>query len=65
LSNVPYYLPKGRAGFTYGHQEALDGIVKDGLWDSEYQASVVPYLNFPVFPRFFFHKAKIIKINNC
>ena len=33
MSNVPYYLSKGRAGFGYGHQVAEDGIVKDGLWD--------------------------------
>lgn len=33
MSNVPYYLSKGRAGFGYGHQLAEDGIVKDGLWD--------------------------------
>ena len=33
MSNVPYYLPKGRVGFGYGHQSVEDGIVKDGLWD--------------------------------
>ncbi len=33
MSNVPYYLSKGRAGFGYGHQLAEDAIVKDGLWD--------------------------------
>lgn len=33
MSNVPYYLAKGRTGFGYGHQFAEDGIVKDGLWD--------------------------------
>ncbi len=33
MSNVPYYVPKGRAGFGYGHQTVEDGIVKDGLWD--------------------------------
>ena len=33
MSNVPYYLPKQRFGAKYGHVEAEDGIVKDGLWD--------------------------------
>ena len=33
MSNVPYYLMKGRAGFGYGHQQVEDAIVKDGLWD--------------------------------
>ena len=33
MSNVPYYLPKGRAGLGYGHQAIEDGIVRDGLWD--------------------------------
>lgn len=33
MSNVPYYLPKQRFGAKYGHVQAEDGIVKDGLWD--------------------------------
>ena len=33
MSNVPYYLIKGRAGFGYGHQLVEDAIIKDGLWD--------------------------------
>ena len=33
MSNVPYYLPKQRFGSKYGHVEAQDGIVRDGLWD--------------------------------
>lgn len=33
MSNVPYYLSKGRGGFGYGHQTVEDGIIKDGLWD--------------------------------
>lgn len=33
MSNVPYYLSKGRAGFGYGHQLVEDAIIKDGLWD--------------------------------
>jgi len=34
MSNIPYYLPKGRKGYGYGHGQIEDGIVKDGLWDS-------------------------------
>ncbi|SNX86104.1 probable acetoacetyl-CoA thiolase [Melanopsichium pennsylvanicum] len=30
MSNAPYYLPRGN---TYGHVQALDSIVKDGLHD--------------------------------
>ena len=33
MSNVPYYLGKGREGFGYGHQTVEDAIIKDGLWD--------------------------------
>lgn len=33
MSNTPYYLPKARFGAKYGHQEMVDGIVQDGLWD--------------------------------
>ena len=33
MSNVPYYLTKGREGFGYGHQTVEDAIIKDGLWD--------------------------------
>ena len=33
MSNVPYYLTKGREGFGYGHQKVEDAIIKDGLWD--------------------------------
>lgn len=34
MSNIPYYLPKGRSGHGLGHGEVLDGLVKDGLTDS-------------------------------
>lgn len=33
MSNVPYYLDKGRNGYKYGHGGVVDGILKDGLWD--------------------------------
>ena len=36
MSNVPYYLEKGRSGFRYGHQSVTDGIIKvkkmDWIW---------------------------------
>ena len=32
-SNIPYYLPKSRTGYTYGHHKIVDGIIQDGLWD--------------------------------
>lgn len=34
MSQVPYYLPKARTGLGYGHQQVVDGILKDGLWDA-------------------------------
>ncbi|KND00437.1 acetyl-CoA C-acetyltransferase [Spizellomyces punctatus DAOM BR117] len=33
MSNTPYYLPKQRWGSKYGHQEVVDGVMKDGLTD--------------------------------
>jgi acetyl-CoA C-acetyltransferase len=33
MSNIPYYIPKGRYGYKYGHGEMLDGLVRDGLED--------------------------------
>ncbi|MEX1135638.1 MAG: acetyl-CoA C-acyltransferase [Balneolales bacterium] len=33
MSNVPYYLPGARFGTKLGHTKAVDGIIKDGLWD--------------------------------
>jgi len=33
MSNVPYYLPKARTGYRYGHGQLEDGVLKDGLWD--------------------------------
>ncbi|KAI8476485.1 MAG: Thiolase, N-terminal domain-containing protein [Monoraphidium minutum] len=33
MSGVPYYLPAMRQGARLGHVQAVDGLVKDGLWD--------------------------------
>lgn len=33
MSQAPYLLQKGRTGYSYGHGEVLDSMVKDGLWD--------------------------------
>ncbi len=34
MTNIPYYLPKGRYGHGYGHGQILDGLAKDGLEDA-------------------------------
>jgi len=33
MSAAPYLLPKARDGFRLGHQQAVDSIIHDGLWD--------------------------------
>ncbi|MCW5938400.1 MAG: thiolase family protein [Fimbriimonadaceae bacterium] len=33
MTNAPYALPTGRAGFRMGHAQALDLMIHDGLWD--------------------------------
>ena len=33
MSNVPYYVQKGRTGLKMGHSALVDGLIKDGLWD--------------------------------
>lgn len=33
MSGVPYYLPAARQGARLGHVQAVDGLIKDGLWD--------------------------------
>lgn len=33
MSQVPYYLKSAREGFRMGHQEVVDGLIHDGLWD--------------------------------
>lgn len=34
MSNIPYYVPKARFGYKYGHAELIDGLAKDGLEDA-------------------------------
>lgn len=34
MSNVPFYVPKARFGYKFGHGEFVDGLVKDGLWEA-------------------------------
>ena len=33
MSAAPYLLPKAREGYRLGHQQAIDSIIHDGLWD--------------------------------
>ncbi|MDN3670992.1 acetyl-CoA C-acyltransferase [Echinicola jeungdonensis] len=40
MSNVPFYVPKARFGYKYGHGELIDGLAKDGLHEI--------YYNFPM-----------------
>ena len=37
MSQVPYYLPKARYGYHYGHSELLDGLLHDGLWEAYHE----------------------------
>lgn len=34
MSNAPYYLPKARNGYKYGHGKLVDGLMHDGLWEA-------------------------------
>lgn len=34
MSNIPYYIPKARFGYKFGHGELVDGLSKDGLQDA-------------------------------
>lgn len=34
MSSVPYYLPKARFGYKYGHGQLMDGLMHDGLWEA-------------------------------
>ncbi|MEQ9218118.1 MAG: acetyl-CoA C-acyltransferase [Cyclobacteriaceae bacterium] len=33
MSNIPYYVPKARYGYKYGHGQLIDGLMHDGLWE--------------------------------
>jgi len=33
MSQVPHLLPGSRNGYRLGHQQMVDGMIKDGLWD--------------------------------
>lgn len=33
MSQAPYILPKARTGYRLGHQQVVDSLVHDGLWD--------------------------------
>ncbi len=33
MNLTPYYVPKGRTGMRMGHDQILDGMMWDGLWD--------------------------------
>ncbi len=33
MSRAPYLLPKAREGYRLGHQEVIDSMIRDGLWD--------------------------------
>ena len=37
MSNIPYYIPKARYGYKYGHGELVDGLLKDGLFEVYYK----------------------------
>lgn len=34
MSSIPYYLPKARYGYRYGHGQVLDGLTLDALTDA-------------------------------
>lgn len=34
MSNVPFYVPKARFGYKYGHGQMVDGLMHDGLWEA-------------------------------
>lgn len=33
MSQAPYLMPKARDGYRLGHQQVIDSIITDGLWD--------------------------------
>ncbi len=36
MSAAPYLLPKARDGYRLGHQQVVDSLLHDGLWDPHY-----------------------------
>lgn len=34
MTNAPYYIPKARSGYKYGHGQLIDGLMHDGLWEA-------------------------------
>lgn len=36
MSSIPYYVPKARYGYKYGHGQLIDGLMHDGLWEIYY-----------------------------
>jgi acetyl-CoA C-acetyltransferase len=34
MTNIPYYVPKARYGYKYGHGQLVDGLLHDGLWEA-------------------------------
>lgn len=37
MSLAPYLLPKARDGYRLGHQQVVDSVISDGLWDPYHQ----------------------------
>jgi acetyl-CoA C-acetyltransferase len=35
MSLAPYLLPRAREGFRSGHQQVVDSVIHDGLWDQQ------------------------------
>lgn len=33
MSSAPYLMPKAREGYRLGHQQVIDSLIHDGLWD--------------------------------
>jgi acetyl-CoA C-acetyltransferase len=33
MSQAPFFLPQARDGYRLGHQQVLDSVITDGLWD--------------------------------
>ena len=33
MSRAPFLLPRAREGYRLGHQQVIDSLIADGLWD--------------------------------